>query len=75
MLKSEIADMTNCAREPYGGSITAALYLQDFVGKDIPWVHFDIMAWNIRNQPGRPVGGEAFGVRAMFEVLLDRYGH
>lgn len=74
MLNSEIADMTNCAKEPYGGSITAALYLQEFVGKGIPWVHFDIMAWNIRPQPGRPVGGEAFGVRAVFEVLQDRYG-
>lgn len=73
MLKSEIADMTNCAKEAFGGSITAALYLQEFVGKDIPWAHFDIMAWNVRNQPGRPVGGEAFGVRAAFEVLKQRY--
>ncbi|MGS2722842.1 leucyl aminopeptidase family protein [Porticoccus sp. GXU_MW_L64] len=74
MLKSEIADMTNCANGPFGGAITAALYLQEFVEQDIPWVHFDIMAWNNRKQPGRPVGGEAFGMRAVFEVLKQRYG-
>ncbi|UTW44387.1 leucyl aminopeptidase family protein [bacterium SCSIO 12696] len=73
MLKSEIADMTNCASGPFGGAITAALYLQAFVDKDVPWVHFDIMAWNNRKQSGRPVGGEAFGMRAVFEVLKKRY--
>ena len=73
MLKSEIADLVNCASGPFGGAITAALYLQEFVGDDIPWVHFDIMAWNNRKQAGRPIGGEAFGVRAVFEVLRERY--
>lgn len=73
MLKSEVADMTNCASVPFAGSITAALYLQEFVNDSTPWVHFDIMAWNTRSQAGRPVGGEAFGVRAMFEVLRQRY--
>ncbi|MCV6603673.1 MAG: leucyl aminopeptidase family protein [Porticoccaceae bacterium] len=73
MLKSDIADLVNCASGPFGGAITAALYLQEFVKSDIPWVHFDIMAWNTRKQPGRPAGGEAFGVRAVFEVLKQRY--
>ncbi len=73
MLKSEIADITNCSSAPFGGAITAALYLQEFVG-DTNWVHFDIMAWNNRKLPGRPVGGEAFGIRAVFEYLQDRYG-
>lgn len=73
MLESDIADLVNCASGPFGGAITAALYLQEFVGDDIPWVHFDIMAWNSRKQSGRPVGGEAFGVRAVFEVLKERF--
>ena len=38
---------------------------QEFVTTNTPWVHFDIMAWNTRNQAGRPAGGEAFGVRTM----------
>lgn len=75
LLKSDVADMTNCASGPFGGAITAALYLQEFVNKDIPWVHFDVMAWNIRKLPGRPVGGEAFGVRAVFNYLEQAYGY
>ena len=72
-LKSDIADLVNGAPSPYGGAITAALYLERFVD-DIPWVHFDIMAWNVRKLPGRPVGGEAMGVRAVYEYLQKRFG-
>lgn len=71
-LKSEVADLVNCPPSPFGGAITAALYLKRFV-EQTPWVHFDIMAWNQRALPGRPVGGEAFGVRAVFEMLEQRY--
>lgn len=73
MLKSDIADMINSVPSPFGGAITAALYLQSFVQKDTPWVHFDVMAWNNRNLPGRPVGGEAMGIRAVFELLQSKY--
>ena len=73
LIKSDIADLSNCAPSPFGGAITAALYLQAFVEPSTPWVHFDIMAWNNRKLPGRPIGGEAFGVRAAFEFLATRY--
>ncbi|MGB0987291.1 MAG: leucyl aminopeptidase family protein [Pseudoalteromonas spongiae] len=73
LLNSTVADMTNCASGPFGGAITAALYLQEFVEQDISWVHFDVMAWNIRKLPGRPVGGEAFGVRAVLKYLQNKY--
>ena len=73
MLKSDIADMTNCASGPFGGAITAALYLQEFVPADIDWCHFDIMAFNVRALPGRPKGGEAFGIRAVFAHLQNKY--
>lgn len=72
-LKSEIADMSNCASVPTGGAITAALYLQAFVNEGTDWVHFDVMAWNNRKLPGRPVGGEAFGIRAVFDYLQARF--
>ncbi len=73
MLKSDIADLSNCAPSGFGGAITAALYLQEFVDPATPWIHFDVMAWNNRKLPGRPIGGEAFGVRAVFELLKTRY--
>ena len=73
LLKSNVADMTNCASGPFGGAITAALYLQEFVEEQTSWVHFDVMAWNIRKLPGRPIGGEAFAARTMLQYLLDKY--
>jgi len=73
LLKSTVADMTNCATVPFGGAITAALYLQEFVNKDTDWVHFDVMAFNIRALSGRPLGGEAFGIRAVFDYLENKY--
>lgn len=73
-MKSDIADLVNGASTPYGGAITAALYLEAFVD-NTPWVHFDIMAWNNRKLPGRPVGGEAMGMRATYAYLEERYGN
>ena len=43
-LKSSVADFTNSAASRFGGAITAALFLQRFVG-NVPWVHFDLYAW------------------------------
>ena len=72
-LKSAIADINNDCASPYGGAIAAALFLQTFVG-EIPWVHFDLNAWNITERAGRPVGGEAMGLRAVFEFLREFVG-
>ncbi|NMP16560.1 leucyl aminopeptidase family protein [Thalassotalea sp. Y01] len=74
MLKSDVADMSNCANGPFGGAITAALYLQEFIEQGTDWCHFDIMAFNVRPLSGRPKGGEAFGVRAVFKHLQQKYG-
>ena len=73
LFKSTIADMTNCSPGPFGGAITAALYLQRFVEKETNWVHFDVMAFNIRTLSGRPLGGEAFGIRAVFDYLQKNF--
>lgn len=72
-LKSEIADICNASTGPYAGAITAALYLKQFVPDDIPWAHFDVSAWNFDRLPGRPVGGEANGLRAAYAYLESRY--
>lgn len=73
-LRSGIADMTNCSDYPYGGAIIAALFLQRFICKTTPWVHFDIMAWNEQSKPGKPEGGEAMALRTVMEYLLRVYG-
>ncbi len=72
-LNSKVADIANVASNGYGGAITAALFLQEFVEKDIPWVHVDTMGFNQESKPGRPYGGEPFGIRAMYAMLAKRY--
>jgi leucyl aminopeptidase len=73
MLDSKVADTVNSASSPMAGAITAALFLERFVG-DTPWVHFDIHAFNTRPRPGRPEGGEATASRAVFGYLQQRFG-
>lgn len=73
LLDSKVADINNVSEGGFGGAITAALYLQEFVSEETPWAHFDIMAWNTSPRPGRPVGGEAQSLRAVFEMLENRY--
>jgi len=74
MLNSKVADINNVSDGGQGGAITAALYLQEFVSNSTPWVHFDIMAWNARDRDGRPIGGEAMGMRALYAVIEKRFG-
>jgi leucyl aminopeptidase len=52
--------------------VTAALFLQEFVGKRIPWAHIDMMAWNPIERPGRPVGAAAQCLRALFVAVSKR---
>ncbi|WP_425299513.1 leucyl aminopeptidase family protein [Roseibium aquae] len=75
-LESRIADINhvNTAGAGFAGSITAALFLSRFVEKAGSWVHFDIYGWVPIDKPGRPVGGEAQGIRALFDLICDRYG-
>ena len=73
-IESPIADLNNMGKSSYGGCITAALFLEYFVEPGIPWVHIDTFAWNQSDRPGRPQGGEALGLRAVFRYLQQRYG-
>mgnify|MGYP000453239024 FL=1 len=72
LLDSDIADMTNSGGA-FAGAVTAALFMQKFVPDDVPWVHLDTFAWRPTNKPGRPKGGEALGLRAVFGYLADKY--
>ena len=72
LLDSKVADLNNVSDGPYAGAITAALFLQEFVEPGIPWVHLDIMAWNPAASAGRPAGGEAMGLRAVYALIAER---
>jgi len=73
MLDSYLADFTNTGASRHAGAITAALYLERFVPDGTPWLHLDTYAWNDADRPGRPRGGEAMGLRAVFAYLQNRY--
>ena len=72
-LRSNIADFKNIAEKPSvgGGSITAALFLEKFVTKDVPWVHFDIagVGRSESDSGENPKGGTGFGVRLLTDWL------
>jgi len=69
MIDSPIADIKNVGPR-YGGSITAAQFLQRFIDKGTPWAHLDIAGtvWTDKPGPTWDKGASGFGVR-----LLDRY--
>lgn len=67
MLSSPIADMKN-AGGGFAGSVTAALFLKQFV-VDADWMHFDVYGWNPTSAPGHPAGGEIFAVRGLYNWL------
>lgn len=72
LLKSEVADLKNVAGKKYGGAITAALFLREFVGRTV-WAHLDIAgpAWQEKGTDLIPKGGSGFGVRTILEYLSN----
>ncbi|MFZ0611442.1 MAG: leucyl aminopeptidase [Desulfobacterales bacterium] len=73
-LKSELADINNMPATRWGGAITAALFLKEFVGCT-PWAHIDIAGPAYRKNGGDYCGpgGTGFGVRLLCD-LLERVG-
>ena len=72
LFESSVADMNNSGDSGFAGSITAALFLKRFVERAKAYVHFDVFAWTPTPRPGRPKGGEAQAMRALFEVIRRR---
>jgi leucyl aminopeptidase len=72
LLKSDFADINNMPGSRYGGAITAALFLSEFVG-DTRWAHIDIAgpAYLKKENAYCGPGGSGFGVRLLMN-LLDR---
>jgi leucyl aminopeptidase len=67
-IKSHIADMMNTGKNRYGGAISAAMFLKEFVG-ETPWVHLDIAgcAWNDEAKPWMANGPSGIAVRSVVE--------
>lgn len=72
-LRSDIADLINAPEGGMAGAVTAALFLRRFVDPGTLWAHFDTFAWRPVAKPGRAKGGEAYGLRAAWRLLRDRY--
>jgi leucyl aminopeptidase len=73
LFESKIADLNNAGSSGFAGSITAALFLRRFVERARSYTHFDIFAWTPMAKPGRPVGGEAQAIRALFALINERF--
>jgi len=74
LLESKFADLNNVSESGFAGSIVAALFLKRFVEAARAYVHLDIFGWTPVAKPGRPFGGEAQAIRAIFAMLKSRYG-
>ena len=71
-IKSDIADVKNMGSAGQAGSIAAGAFLKEFVGKDIPWVHFDIAgtAWGAKPSSINPKGSATgVGIRLVLDML------
>ncbi len=74
-IKKGPADVVNTGGR-YGGAITAAMFLEEFVGEGIEWVHLDIAgpAWSREEYGYYTQGGTGFGVRTCIEYILSLEG-
>lgn len=71
LIDSEIADLRNIPTSRYGGSLTAGLFLQEFVN-EVPWAHLDIAGPAFAEKPMASYigkGGTGHGIRTLVEYL------
>jgi leucyl aminopeptidase len=75
LLHSEYADMKNTGGR-YGGTVSAAIFLKEFVPEGVAWAHCDIagVAHFEKARAGYPAGATGFGIAATIEFLRGRYG-
>jgi leucyl aminopeptidase len=69
MLDSEVADLRNIGTAPYGGALTAGLFLKEFTS-DVPWAHLDIAGPARAGADDAHItkGGTGYGVRTLVEL-------
>ena len=73
VIKSPIADIKNCG-DRYGGSITAALFIEEFINPNVKWAHLDIAGPATTNKyhPYNSVGGVGFAVRTLVDFIMGQ---
>ena len=72
-MESEVADIKNISGTGYGGAITAALFLGEFV-KKTPWIHLDIAGPSLNNEEPHGVygtGGTGWGLTTLIEYIIN----
>ena len=71
-LDSPVADLKNIGNR-WGGTLTAALFLREFVAEGIPWAHLDIAgpAWTDSVDGEAAKGGTGFGVRLLVDLIRN----
>lgn len=71
LLESDTADLNNMSSSAFGGAITAALFLKNFVGERCKWIHIDmantVRPWKKEGYYGS--GASGFGVRLLAEIV------
>lgn len=74
LIDSDVADVKNVGKR-WGGAITAALFLREFVG-DVPWVHIDIAGPAFSDRAGdySPKGATGIPVRTLIRFVHERAG-
>ncbi len=72
-IKSDIADVKQCALEGNADHIMASRFLQRFVKHDTPWIHVDLSSGENKGGLGHvPTNTTGFGVRFTVNLLLDQ---
>jgi len=73
IIKSPIADIKNCG-DRYGGSITAALFLEEFINEKVKWAHLDIAGPATTNKfhPYNTIGAVGFAVRTLAQYVMGQ---
>lgn len=71
LMKSDIADLRNSGKKRVAGSVTAAIFLQEFIKKKTPWIHLDIAGTAFLDSPKDYHLSQASGagVRLLIELL------
>lgn len=71
LMKSDIADIRNSGKKRAAGSVTAAIFLQEFINKKTPWIHLDIAGTAFLDSPKDYHLSQASGsgVRLLIEML------
>ena len=69
---SPISTMFRRARLPAPSS--RRCFCKRFVTATRDWLHVDLYAWNPKDRPGRPLGAEAQGLRALYALIREKFG-